>query len=154
MLQDNRFEIEEKELPDVLIASIRWKGKYQDVGKYLGRLYKAMGRHVCGKPLGLYHDEGYNEEDADIETCVPIRKGKEKDGITVRQLEGGPSVTLIHKGPYGEIGRSYEQIIAYAKEKGYALQAPSREVYQKGPGMIFKGNPKNYLTEIQFLVVK
>jgi hypothetical protein len=26
---------------------------------------------------------------------------------------------------------------------------PPREVYVKGPGMIFKGNPKNYLTEIQ-----
>jgi hypothetical protein len=26
---------------------------------------------------------------------------------------------------------------------------PTREVYVKGPGLIFKGNPKNYLTEIQ-----
>lgn len=29
---------------------------------------------------------------------------------------------------------------------------PTREVYLKGPGMIFKGNPKNYLTEIQMLI--
>lgn len=29
------------------------------------------------------------------------------------------------------------------------LTLPTREVYVKGPGMIFKGNPKNYLTEIQ-----
>lgn len=26
---------------------------------------------------------------------------------------------------------------------------PTREVYGKGPGLIFNGNPKNYLTEIQ-----
>ena len=26
---------------------------------------------------------------------------------------------------------------------------PTREVYVKGPGLIFKGNPKNHLTEIQ-----
>ena len=26
---------------------------------------------------------------------------------------------------------------------------PTREVYVKGPGLIFKGNPKNYLMEIQ-----
>ena len=31
---------------------------------------------------------------------------------------------------------------------------PSREVYVKGPGMIFKGNPKNYLTEIQIMFEK
>jgi effector-binding domain-containing protein len=29
---------------------------------------------------------------------------------------------------------------------------PSREIYLKGPGMIFKGNPKNYLTEIQIFL--
>jgi DNA-binding transcriptional MerR regulator len=27
-----------------------------------------------------------------------------------------------------------------------------REIYHKGPGMIFRGNPKRYLTEIQMLV--
>ena len=31
-------------------------------------------------------------------------------------------------------------------------QLPSREVYLKGPGMILRGNPKNYLTEIQIPV--
>jgi len=25
---------------------------------------------------------------------------------------------------------------------------PRREIYIKGPGMIFKGNPQNYITEI------
>ncbi len=30
-----------------------------------------------------------------------------------------------------------------------AITLPTREVYLKGPGIIFKGNPKNYLTEIQ-----
>ena len=29
---------------------------------------------------------------------------------------------------------------------------PTREVYKKGPGLIFKGNPKDYLTEIQIVV--
>jgi len=29
---------------------------------------------------------------------------------------------------------------------------PTRAIYIKGPGMIFKGNPKKYLTEIQMVV--
>ena len=29
---------------------------------------------------------------------------------------------------------------------------PTREVYIKGPGMIFKGNPAKYLTEIQVMI--
>jgi effector-binding domain-containing protein len=36
------------------------------------------------------------------------------------------------------------------KEKGYTVVSPTREVYLKGPGMIFKGNPRKYVTEIQF----
>ena len=42
--------------------------------------------------------------------------------------------------------------MAYLKQKGYKATAPSREIYLKGPGMIFRGNPKNYLTEIQMVV--
>ena len=37
----------------------------------------------------------------------------------------------------------------YVKQNGYALTLPTREVYLKGPGMIFRGNPKKYVTEIQ-----
>jgi effector-binding domain-containing protein len=37
-------------------------------------------------------------------------------------------------------------------DKGLKMQIPTREIYVKGPGMIFKGNPNNYLTEIQIPV--
>jgi len=36
-----------------------------------------------------------------------------------------------------------------ANERKLNLALPTREVCVKGPGLIFKGNPKNYLTEIQ-----
>jgi effector-binding domain-containing protein len=38
------------------------------------------------------------------------------------------------------------------KQKSYTVVGPPREIYIKGPGMIFRGNPKKYLTEIQFPV--
>jgi effector-binding domain-containing protein len=38
------------------------------------------------------------------------------------------------------------------KSRGYELEVPCREVYLKGPGMIFRGNPQKYLTEIQMLL--
>ena len=40
-------------------------------------------------------------------------------------------------------------MLKYVKERGYEVALPTREVYLKGPGMIFRGNPKKYLTEIQ-----
>ncbi len=87
-------------------------------------------------------DEGHEE----------TRKGVGEDGISVRELAGGRCVVLLHKGPYEELGRSYARILAYTKQQGHEIETPTREVYIKGPGMIFKGNPKKYLTEIQMLI--
>ena len=37
----------------------------------------------------------------------------------------------------------------FDRSKHFHLALSPREVYVKGPGLIFKGNPKNYLMEIQ-----
>lgn len=155
MMQEKTTEIVEKNVPDLRIASIRWTGRYCDTGRYMGRLAKNVYRYLTGKPFNLYYDEGYKEEDADIETCFPVREDKEikvPEDITIRTLPGGKVVSLIHQGPYDQLGRSYERMATYLKQKNYRVSAPPREIYIKGPGMIFKGNPRKYLTEIQFPV--
>jgi effector-binding domain-containing protein len=43
----------------------------------------------------------------------------------------------------------YAKILSEAGRRDLKISLPTREMYLKGPGMIFKGNPKNYLTEIQ-----
>jgi DNA-binding transcriptional MerR regulator/DNA gyrase inhibitor GyrI len=150
--EKNDFQVEEKDVETVLIAGIRFKGKYSDCGEKFGRIGKSMGPFICGRAMNLYYDHEYKEADADIESCLPIRKGKNADGISVRELPGGRCLSLIHKGPYDTISRSYEKIWSALKEKGLTLEMPTREIYLKGPGMIFKGNPENYLTEIQIMV--
>jgi effector-binding domain-containing protein len=125
------------------------KGKYSDCGAIFSRLGKAMGRHICGKPLCLYYDGEYREGDADFEPCFPIRKEVTADGISIRTLPAGRYLTLLHRGPYDQLGRSYARILQQADERKQKTSLPTREVYVKGPGMIFKGNPRNYLTEIQ-----
>lgn len=71
------------------------------------------------------------------------------EGVAVRLLPGGRCLTLVHRGAYDQLGRSYAKILKQAEERKWKISLPTREVYIKGPGMIFKGNPKNYLTEIQ-----
>ena len=152
MNSEKEFEVEEKEIETMLIAGYRMKGKYSDVGKGFSKLGKAFGRHINGKPMNLYYEGEYKEDDADFEPCFPVRKGKDVEGISVREIKGGKCVSLIHKGPYENISESYKIIFEYINEKGCKTKLPSREVYLKGPGMIFKGNPKNYLTEIQMMI--
>jgi DNA-binding transcriptional MerR regulator/effector-binding domain-containing protein len=151
-MQNSSFEVEEKTLDTLLVAGVRMRGKYGESGKGFGVIGQAMGRHVSGNPLLLHYDAEYREEDADFEACMPVRKAKAAQGVSVRELPGGRCVSLLHQGPYEELGRSYARVLEYVKEKGYEVVLPTREVYLKGPGMIFKGNPKNYLTEIQMLI--
>jgi effector-binding domain-containing protein len=150
--QNATFDVEEKTLDTLLIAGVRMKGRYGDCGKGFARIGRALGRYACGKCFLLHYDHEYKEDDADFEACMPVRKAKAVDGISVRDLPGGRCVALLHRGPYEDLGRSYAKILAYIKGKGYEVVRPTREVYLKGPGMIFKGNPKNYLTEIQMLI--
>lgn len=151
-MQESIFKVQEKTLEPMLIAGVRMKGRYSDCGRVFGRIGRKMGRYLCGKPMNLYYDGEYREEDADFEPCFPVSKALETEDIAIRELPGGSCVTLLHKGPYEELGRSYALILEYIREKGYEAILPTREVYLKGPGMILKGNPKNYLTEIQIMI--
>lgn len=146
------FEIEEKEVETILIAGFRMKGKYSEIGKGFTKLGKKFGRNINGKALGLYYDGEYKENEADFEACFPIRKGSATAGFSVRELKGGKCLALIHKGSYETLSESYKKVFTAFNEKGYKKVLPTREVYLKGPGMIFSGNPKNYLTEIQLFI--
>lgn len=143
------FTIQEKTIPEQLIAGIRMQGRYQDCGQGFMKLGKAIGRHINGKAFCLYFDGEYREDDANFETCFPVRKKVALDGIDVRMLPEARAITLVHRGPYDTLRRAYAKVITYANEHGHEFDLPTREVYLKGPGMIFKGNPRKYLTEIQ-----
>jgi effector-binding domain-containing protein len=100
----------------------------------------------------LYFDGEYKEIDADFEACFPVRKGTSTKIVSVRELPGGKAACLIHKGPYETLHVSYQRLIDYMSENAYRTLLPTREIYLKGPGFVFKGNPKNYLTEIQMFI--
>ncbi|WP_033165373.1 MerR family transcriptional regulator [Clostridium sp. KNHs205] len=141
------YSFEIKNLEPVNVVSVRFKGKYSDMGKYIGSLYKAVKGKADGSPFCLYYDEGYKEK-ADIELCVPFKGNVTSNEVTVKQLPAVKAVCTQHSGTYETLNEAYKQIIDYAKSKGYEMKAPSREIYVKGPGMIFKGNPNKYITDI------
>jgi DNA-binding transcriptional MerR regulator/effector-binding domain-containing protein len=148
LLSGGNFAVQEKSIDPLLVAGIRMKGKYSDCGTGFARLGKAIGRHIAGKALCLYYDGEYREDDADFEPCFPIRREVSAEGISVHTLPGAKCLSLVHRGAYDQLGRSYSRILAEARRRTANLLLPTREVYLKGPGLIFKGNPKNYLTEI------
>lgn len=151
-MTQSTFNVEEKVLEPMLIGGIRMKGQYSDCAQGFAMIGRKLGRHVCGKAFLLHYDREYKEDDADFEACMPLRQRREAEGVSIRELPGGRCVSLIHPGPYEQLGRSYARILDHIKRKGYTIVMPTREVYVKGPGMIFRGNPMKYLTEIQMLI--
>ncbi len=147
-------QIEEKKVEPTLVAGVRMKGCYGECGKGFSKIGRALGRYITGKPMCLYYDDCYKEADADFEPCMPLKKDIQADGISVRQLPGGRCVSLVFQGPYGETShhQTYQRIFDYIEQHEYTSQLPSREIFIKGPGMIFRGNPKKYLTEIQIFI--
>lgn len=145
-------EIIVKTIPDMLVVAYRFKGKYSDVGKAFGKLFRAGGSQCAGKPFSLYYDAEFREEDADIEACILVKKEVVGGEVTCRVVKGGEALTIIHQGSYETIGNSYKVLFDHMNKHGMKTQLPSREIYLKGPGMILAGNPKRYLTEIQMIV--
>lgn len=152
MKHEDEFEVEEKLLPDLLVAGIRKHGRYGEVDQEFRLLGRFAGRHSTGTAMCLYYDGEYKEEGADFEVCMAVKKDVVHEEIQSHTLEGGRALTIMHRGPYSRLGDSYAKLFAAVKEAGVEIVVPSREIYHKGPGMIFRGNPEKYLTEIQFLL--
>jgi DNA-binding transcriptional MerR regulator len=151
-VQSASLEVEDKAVGAALFAGVRFRGKYSDCGQEFARLARKAGRFISGKPFCLYFDAEYKDEDADIEACFPIRREFKADGIQTRTLPEQRCLVLLHRGPYAQLGRSYQKLLRNAEQRGLQPALPVREVYHKGPGLIFRGNPINYLTEIQLPV--
>ena len=146
--------IVEKELPPLLIAGMRMTGGYGDCGNGFSRVSRHFGRYRGGKPLLLCYDRDY-QEIANYEVCIPLKRKPDRptsEEFSVRELPGGRCISLTYVGPYDQMSKPYEAMKAYLAENGQHAVMPSREIYWKGPGMIFRGNPKNYITELQMLL--
>ena len=150
LIGDSDHQVEVKSVPSQWIGGIRMKGRYPDCRPAFGTLGRKLNRHIAGRALTLYYDGEYREEDADFEPAMPVKRSLEVEGISIRELPECECLSLMHRGSYEELGRSYGRLFAALRERDLKIALPTREVYHKGPGMIFKGNPDNYLTEIQF----
>lgn len=133
------------------VAALRMHAPYQNCGEGFGKIFKQFWWSSCGPAMLLCYDTEYKEV-ANYEVAVPVKTGQSQAGIEVRELPAARCVSLVHKGPYDQLSQAYDEARAYAASKGYQLKIPSREIYIKGCGLIFKGNPNNYLTEIQLVI--
>lgn len=141
------YQIDTVEIEEVFVASLRFVGKYTDIDTYIPLLYKAVKNNKIGKHFTCYYDEEC-VENADIELCIAIKKDMTNDSITCKMLPHIQAIHTIHYGSYETLYLAYRALFEYANTHHLNIVIPAREMYRKSPGMIFKGNPDSYVTEI------
>lgn len=145
--EQQEYQISIEEVPAVLVASIRFFGKYDEIDCYASNMYKAVKNNGNGALINCYYDEECVEP-ADMELCLPVKKKISNNAVECKYLPAVKAVCVMHYGSYERLNLAYKAGFKYVNEQNITLITPSREIYMKGPGMIFKGNPQNYVTKI------
>lgn len=134
-------------LPHLLCLSVL--GEFSDVGQAFGKLYRQARGKSRGKPLALYPFVELPEPPVSffgaLELSEPVEIGH---NFALKSLGPIQALSLVHQGPYGSQGPSYMSIFEEASRRGFHAKAPLVERYLKGPGMIFAGNPDQYVTQL------
>jgi hypothetical protein len=72
----------------------------------------------------------------------------------ISKWECGEDAEILHVGPYAEERSTIEKLHAFIKQRGYEIIGPHEEKYLKWPGVILKGNLKDYCTILRYRVRK
>ncbi|HBS05455.1 MAG TPA: MerR family transcriptional regulator [Leptospiraceae bacterium] len=147
-LPEESGEIEIKEIPQIPVALLYETGAWADIGAVFSRVGRKAGRYIGGPALSLCFDGEYRDE-ASYAAGFILKSAREIKGLKCETLPRIRCLSVIHTGPYDTIGISYERILSRIQEQKLSWKTPTREIYLRGPGMIFRGNPKKYRTEIQ-----
>lgn len=133
--------IELKELPAQPVLSIHGKVPAPQLVGFFGESFSklfpylaSVGEAPVAPPLALYHGAP-DEEGFEVEVCVPTGSVLPESGeIKSHELPGGQFASIVHLGPYEQVGETYGALMAWMGEQGYAPAGPSREIYVVGMG--------------------
>ena len=108
--------------------------------------------------LAVFHDPSKKENDIDWELGVTMPSAtadivtSNQRQLRFRELEPLEMVaTVIHDGPWLELGLGYQALGQWMAMNGYQLSAPARELYLK---LVAPHQHENPIVEIQFPVEK
>lgn len=146
------YEIKVKEIEPMRIAYIKYQGKVQEANKFFPQVFKSIKSRTNGAPFFNYLNLDPKTQVGSMELCLPTLENPSLDSVLVKNLPHIKVLSTIHKGPYKNIMAGYRALRKYSLENNIELESNFREVFIKGPGIILRGNPNNYLTEIQFIV--
>jgi DNA-binding transcriptional MerR regulator len=150
------YDVRTKEVAPQQVIAIRLRTRLADIGyeagSAMGELFAHLGRAgaaPAGPPLALYHGAPNDDEEVEVEFCVPVSRPMSGAGrISGRELPGGPVAYTLHCGRYDAVGPVYAELQRWIQEHGHEGAGPPREIYLVGPQQ--ENDPGRYRTELQW----
>lgn len=144
------YEIKIKDIEPVTVAAMPYKGEVTQAAKHFPNVFKSIKGKSNGVPFFCYHTVDEKTGIGEMELCVPTAQNPKGNGVTLKEFPRVKVLCLTYIGPYEGLPKAYEAIHRHIQENDLSIETPWREVFIKGPGMILKGNPNKYITEILF----
>jgi DNA-binding transcriptional MerR regulator len=146
------YDVVLKEIGPQTVASIRSVvANYSAIGPLFDEVYAHLGQYGAGGlSVGIDHNEGYMEQNPDMEAAVYLEAPVPEGGrVRVHTLPAITAATVIHRGPWDGMSQAYTALMTWMESAGYRPTGPSRELYlQVG------ATPDEHVTEIQIPVAK
>ncbi|MFA4860441.1 GyrI-like domain-containing protein [Methanoregula sp.] len=151
-----------KEIAPLRVICKRDKGVYAEVICKLardlcGQLEIPENRSpavtVTGPFMSIYHDNEYQEKDADIECAIPVsgRVVVTDPAIGIRTIPKNTCLSVVYKGPYQGLHEAWSRVLAYAEEREFPIAGDGKELYYNEPGKV---PDEDLLTELQLPITR
>jgi effector-binding domain-containing protein len=137
-----RYAVTVEEVPDELIASVTGVATLDSIGAVVQRAFAALRPVIDGAdaftdgPPGLVVLRMGGGE-MTVEVFMPVDHAFDvPEPIDLRRLDGGRVVTVVHDGPYDEVGAAYQALTAWIADQRAVSSGPPRERYLNDPGTV------------------
>ena len=146
------YQCELKEQAAQPALSVRTHAAVQELPSLIGKTYGAimqylaeLGEQPAGMPFTAYYN--MDMQNLDIEIGFPVAHPLAGKGeIQASEFPGGKLASVIHIGPYDQLGAAYEALGQWVKAQGYEATGVTYELYYSGPDT----PPQEIRTEIIF----
>jgi DNA-binding transcriptional MerR regulator/predicted transcriptional regulator YdeE len=106
---------------------------------------RAAGRDIVS-PVFCMNDDSASEEHIVVHACVRVvAPFPELPQARIVDVPGGEFATVMHVGPYEELGLAYHALYAWAQEHGHEPRGLIREIYVNDPANV---RPEALQTEV------
>ncbi|HEX3023068.1 MAG TPA: GyrI-like domain-containing protein, partial [Lachnospiraceae bacterium] len=146
------YQVEVREMESLRVAFIKYRGIAMEANKLFPKVFQAIKGKANGAPFIYFHTFNPDTKMGEMDLCVPTEMEPFGNGVDIQEISGTKVLCTTHVGPYDLLDQAYEAINQYAMKKRIRIGTPYREIYLKGPGILLKGNPDKYITEIAFPV--